>query len=243
MESSFNIALNPHYDFQNPANLAEIVKQDKFHEEGALMQMTPYKRGGGSIIDSPWGSNQSLDCDEADSKTVQKYLAKFGLSFDQLMNANASHGGRAEPVEYCVKDLVVWPGNQLSLQKHQGREEFWIVKSGLLTVIVDSQRIDVAAGQGIFIPKGSVHCMNNCTDENVVVEELQLGICREEDNVRLLDATRDEHGNPKPRATYPITTKNEFVSAQIFAKVATEIAIKKAMTVDKSFAILTEQLA
>lgn len=202
------------------------------------MKMTPYQRGGGSVIDSPWGSNQSLDCDDANADTVQNYLAKFGLTFGTLLNANASHGGRAEPVEFCVKDLVVRPGNQLSLQKHQGREEFWVVKKGLLTVVVDGQRIDVEEGNAIFIPKGAVHCMNNRTDADVEVEELQLGICREEDNVRLLDATRDQNGNPKPRATYPIVTENEFKSAQIFAKLANEIAAKRKLPVDPNFGTL-----
>lgn len=239
VNTRFPAQYNGHYDFDNPANIAEIKKQDDFHQPGALDKMTPYKKGGGSVIDSPWGTNQSLDCDDADDKTVEIYLAQFGLSFDTLLNKDASHGGRAEPVEFCVKDLVVWPGNQLSLQKHQGREEFWIVKKGLLTVVVDGQRIDVQEGQGIFIPKGSVHCMNNRTDEDVVVEELQLGMCREEDNVRLLDATRDAQGNPKPRATYPLTTENEYLSAQIFAKLANEIAMKRKLPVDPHFNALT----
>jgi mannose-6-phosphate isomerase-like protein (cupin superfamily) len=239
----FRLDYNTHYDFENPANLAEIKKQDAFHEPGALLKMTPYQRGGGSVINSPWGSNQSKDCNDANANTVKDYLNQFGLTFDQLLNADSSFHTRAEPVEFCVKDLVVKPGNQLSLQHHQGREEFWIVKSGLLTVIVDGQRLDVPAGQAIFIPKGSTHCINNRTDEPVAVEELQLGICREEDNVRLLDATRDAQGNPAPRATYPITTELEHKSAILFAALATEIALQMGMKADPQFATFTAQPA
>ncbi|OFW88901.1 MAG: hypothetical protein A3B66_06910 [Alphaproteobacteria bacterium RIFCSPHIGHO2_02_FULL_46_13] len=201
--------------------------------------MTPYKRGGGSVIDSPWGSNQSKDCNDADTNTLPNYLAQFGLTFNQLLNANSSHHTRAVPVEFCVKDLVVKPGNQLSLQKHQGREEFWIVKGGLLTAIVDGLRFDIREGQAIFIPKGSIHCINNCTNEPVFVEELQLGICREEDNVRLLDATRDEDGNPAPRTTYPIMTDLEHKSALLFATLANQIALQRGMNIDPLFATLT----
>jgi len=227
--------LNPHYQFDNPDNIAEIAKQDKFHEEGALMKMTPYIRGGGSIIQSPWGSNQSVECDEANENTVKNYLERFNITFDDLINSDAKHSGRAQPIEFCVKHLIVNPGNQLSLQVHQGREEFWIVKSGLLTVIVDCQRIDVNENQAIFIPKGAIHCMNNRTDKDVIVEELQLGICREEDNVRFLDSTRDTAGNPKPRTTYPLTTDVQYQSAVLFAELATEIALKDGLSIDPQF--------
>lgn len=184
------------------------------------MKMTPYLKGGGSVIDSPWGSNQSKACDNADANTVQDYLAQFGLTFEMLLNADAAHSGRAEPLEFCVKDLMVKSGNQLSLQKHQGREEFWVVKKGVLTVVADGQRLDVNEGQAIFIPKGSVHCMNNRTAEPIEVEELQVGICREEDNVRLVDSSVPR------RPTYPITTENEFKSAIKFAELQEEICQK-----------------
>ena len=121
--------------------------------------MTPYIHGGGSVIQSPWGSNQSIECDEATAQTVENYLGRFDITFDDLINSDAIHSGRAQPIEFCVKDLTVNPGNQLSLQVHQGREEYWIVKSGLLTVIVDGQQIDVNENQAIFIPKGAIHCM------------------------------------------------------------------------------------
>ena len=241
MRHSFPIEFNPHYDFSNPKNQNEILRQDKLRAEGALVSMTPYQAGGGSITPSPWGSNQSIDAGRADSDTLPKYLAQYGLKFSQLINADAL-AERVQPVEFCVKDLTVKPGHQLSLQSHQGREEVWIVKRGILTVIVDGQRINVEKGQGIFVPKKSVHCMNNCTDELIVIEELQLGICREEDNVRLLDSTRDESGLPAPRPTYPITNEIQYQSAILFAEVATEIALQKGMTIDPQFATLHQSV-
>lgn len=236
MNTSFPISFNAHYDFSDLRNQNEILRQDKLQKADALCTMTPYQLNGGSIADSPWGSNRSVDAGKADDKTLSKYLARYHLGFSQLANA-AVRVERAEPVEFCIKELVVKPGHQLSLQKHQGREEFWVVKRGLLTVIVDGQRLDIAAGQGIFIPKGAVHCMNNRTDELIEVEELQLGICREEDNVRLLDSTRDEKGHPAPRPTYPITTEVQYQSAILFAELAMEIALQRGLPVDPRLAV------
>lgn len=225
---------NFHYPYNDPTYIAEIEKQDGFDSEGALLKMTPYQSGGGSIIPSPWGSNQSIDAGVGDTQTVLKYLEKYNLNFVGLINPTGSPS-TAEPVEFCIKDLVVNAGNQLSLQRHRGREEYWIVKAGILTVIVDGHQLDVNAGEAIFIPKGSTHCMNNKTNAQVHVEELQFGICREADNVRLLDATRDEFGAPKPRPTYPIRNEVEFKSAQLFAKLANEIALIRGWTADPQF--------
>ena len=80
--------------------------------------------------------------------------------------------------------------------------------------------------------------MNNKTNAPVHVEELQFGICREADNVRLLDATRDDAGNPKPRATYPIRNEIEFKSAQLFAKLANEIAVMNKWSINPQFTAL-----
>ena len=231
---------NPHYPFNQPAYISEIEMQDSFDKDGALLNMTSYQLGGGSIILSPWGSNQSLDAGKADAQTLLKYLEKNNLNYADFLNPTNSLS-MADPLEFCVKDLVINSGNQLSLQRHRGREEYWIVKSGILTVIVDGYQIDLNAGEAIFIPRGSTHCMNNKTYNPVSVEELQLGICREADNVRLLDSTRDEFGYPKPRPTYPIRNEVEFRSAQLFAKLANDIASIRGWEIDPKFSIINDE--
>ncbi len=237
MPQLFNMNFNCHYSFIDPISIAEIQKQDGFDLDGALFMMEPYQSGGGSVAPSPWGTNRSVDAGHGDSQTVSHYLTKYNLAFSTLLNPSGAISV-AEPVEFCIKDLVVNAGNQLSLQRHRGREEYWIVKSGILTVIVDGYQIDISAGQGVFIPKGSTHCMNNKTNAPVHVEELQIGICREADNVRLLDATRDAAGNPKPRATYPIRNEIEFKSAQLFAQLANEIAAMNKWSINPQFTTL-----
>lgn len=103
--------------------------------------------------------------------------------------------------EYCEKDIVVNPGQVLSLQSHDLRREHWVVKQGVLTVIVDGCRIDLLAGNDISIPLGSIHCMANLGNSPCIVHERQEGICREEDIKRLCDAYgRETDGADLPGA-------------------------------------------
>lgn len=211
MTGHFNPDWNPHYNFSDPKNLAEIEKQDAFDRAGPLT-MTQYQSGGGDTIQSPWGSNKALDAGNYPDGYVYKVNA------DEVVNPDSLSLLQPRPREFCSKELVVRPGNMLSLQRHRGRQEYWAVKEGVLNVILNGERIDVPAGKAIFVPQRAVHCMNNVSDHSVTVIELQTGICREEDNVRLIDFA----GRP----TYPLTTENEWRSAQAYALLQQEIVEK-----------------
>ena len=92
--------------------------------------------------------------------------------------------------EYCEKTITIRPLQILSLQSHQLRRETWTVKRGILTVLVDGQRIDLLSGESLHIPVGSIHCMANLGDEDCIIKERQEGICREEDIRRYMDVYR-----------------------------------------------------
>lgn len=139
----------------------------------------------GQTVDSPWGNNK-------------------------VLKAHHENG-----MDICVKEITVNPGFMLSLQRHRGREELWEVKDGVLTVIADGVRHDLFAGQSIRLAKGCVHCMANTSDRPVTVLETQTGICREKDNIRLMDFNN--------RPTYPLTTQVEYESAMLYEEIAKEI--------------------
>ena len=90
--------------------------------------------------------------------------------------------------EFCEKRIMVYPGRILSLQSHEHRRETWKVEKGALTVILDGERIELYAGHGLHIPRGSIHCMANPGSGICVVHEKQEGLCREEDIRRYVDA-------------------------------------------------------
>lgn len=151
----------------------------------------------------------SLDMDKGDYATGQEVSSPWGSN--QVLEARRENG-----IDVCIKKITVQPGFMLSLQKHRGREELWTVQSGSLTVILDGRRYDVPSGQSISMTRGAIHCMINSTDRPVTVLETQSGICREDDNVRLLDF------NARP--TYPLTSEIEYASACLYAFVQNDHA-------------------
>jgi mannose-6-phosphate isomerase len=102
--------------------------------------------------------------------------------------------------EFCEKKITVYPGRILSLQSHEHRREIWRVEMGALTAILDGERIELYAGDGLHIPKGSIHCMANPGSGICVIHERQEGRCREEDIRRYIDAygRETEQSSPSP---------------------------------------------
>lgn len=150
-----------------------------------------------------------LEMDKADYATGQLVESPWGSN--QVVEARRENG-----IDVCIKRITVKPGYMLSLQRHRGREELWEVRGGDLTVILDGKRYDVPAGQSISMHRGAVHCMINSSAMDVTVIETQSGICREADNIRLIDYNN--------RPTYPLTSENEYRSAQLYAKIQNEHA-------------------
>lgn len=219
--SEYLKSLNPHYDFSNSGNLAEIEKQSSFetaffagdwkyvHEAEALELggASGYKKG--LIIQKDWGSNEVVD------------FYKQGED------------------DVCIKNISVKPCYMLSLQSHLGRAEKWEVLSGLLTAIVDghvfeiskkgcfdvtkSDALKIHDGNYIELPKSSIHCMINRHDDVVVVQETQTGKTYEADNKRFIDQIRDQD---KARPTIPLSSENHYKSALLYWKIERDIAQK-----------------
>lgn len=95
--------------------------------------------------------------------------------------------GQTGAEEFCKKEITMKPHTAMSVQRHSLRREIWDVTEGTLTAILNGELHTVPAGSRISIPLTAVHCMINLSDEKVVVREMQLGVCREEDNDRLSD--------------------------------------------------------
>jgi len=80
------------------------------------------------------------------------------------------------------------PFSQLSLQKHQYREEHWIVVKGSGEVGINGKQIKLKVGDCVKIPMKAEHCLKNTSSENMVVIETKLGkILKESDIERISD--------------------------------------------------------
>lgn len=82
------------------------------------------------------------------------------------------------------KVISVKPGQQLSLQSHNHREEHWIVAHGTGTVQIEKSVINVSCGSSLFIPMGAKHRLTNADDkENLIITEVQIGDYLGEDDI------------------------------------------------------------
>jgi len=93
-----------------------------------------------------------------------------------------------EQDDHKIKELIVNPGERLSLQKHQRRAEHWTVVSGEARVTVGDQEIALKPGQSVDVPRGAVHRIFNPGDIPLVIVEVQMGdYFGEDDIIRLED--------------------------------------------------------
>jgi mannose-6-phosphate isomerase-like protein (cupin superfamily) len=90
--------------------------------------------------------------------------------------------------DHKIKELIVNPGERLSLQKHRRRAEHWTVVSGEALVTVGEQEIPLKPGQSVDVPRGAVHRIMNPGDIPLVLVEVQMGdYFGEDDIIRLED--------------------------------------------------------
>ena len=90
--------------------------------------------------------------------------------------------------DYQVKRLSIHPGHRLSYQKHQKREETWMIVTGEASVVLDGQELTLTAGETIHINKTQAHRIGNLSDKLLIFFEVQRGTYfGEDDIVRLED--------------------------------------------------------
>jgi D-beta-D-heptose 7-phosphate kinase/D-beta-D-heptose 1-phosphate adenosyltransferase len=88
-----------------------------------------------------------------------------------------------------LKELVVEPGKELSMQRHSKRAEFWFVSGGIALLKTLDNATIYKEFDTIHIPSGSWHQLINATDEPLKIIEIQYGNeCIEEDIERKNDA-------------------------------------------------------
>lgn len=89
-----------------------------------------------------------------------------------------------EDEEDCkVKRLVVKPGQILSLQRHQRRSEHWTVVSGTAKVRNGEKEFLLQANESTYIPLNTMHRLENPTDKDIALIEVQCGDYFGEDDI------------------------------------------------------------
>lgn len=84
---------------------------------------------------------------------------------------------------FKIKRIEVKPSASLSLQMHHHRSEHWIVVKGEAIVLNGSDERLVKENESTYIPAGHKHRLENRTDSDLVLIEVQCGAYLGEDDI------------------------------------------------------------
>ena len=112
---------------------------------------------------------QDIDC-----LTTEKFHRPWG--WYTTIHGNDYNG-------YKVKMICVYPKSRLSLQSHNKRSEHWVIIRGNAKVQLGGDFLELCENQHIYIPKQTLHRIENVGATNVVFIETQLGDYLGEDDI------------------------------------------------------------
>ena len=84
---------------------------------------------------------------------------------------------------YQVKEIEVYPGKRLSLQKHHHRAEHWVIVEGSAVVTRDTETKLLSENESIYLPLGAVHRLENPGKIALRLIEVQSGSYLGEDDI------------------------------------------------------------
>lgn len=128
---------------------------------------------------------------------------------------------------YCfrLKEIIVNPFQQLSLQKHKDRKEVWIVTSGLGLVTIGESKCRTDIEHIFEINYDVVHCVHNISNEPLKIVELQTGLVMCENDIIRIDDPYKRNSNsdcihkstcPWRFCSYCVYKLGETIQAQLF---------------------------
>tara|TARA_X000000368_G_scaffold266107_1_gene210761 strand:+ start:4477 stop:4821 length:345 start_codon:yes stop_codon:yes gene_type:complete len=88
-----------------------------------------------------------------------------------------------EKNNFKIKMIYVNPDKRLSLQSHNHRSEHWVIVQGKANIQIGKDEHKLEKNQSIYIPKETLHRLENIGEEILVVIETQIGEYLEEDDI------------------------------------------------------------
>ena len=89
---------------------------------------------------------------------------------------------------FLLKELTINKNSSISLQKHYFRSEHWTITQGRPKITIGKKVFFKNINESVFVPKGSIHRIENIYKKSVKIVEAQLGnILKESDIVRYQD--------------------------------------------------------
>lgn len=139
------------------------------------------------IIDTPDALLVANPDHAQDVKVVVSKLKELGHEAAKLHRTVVRPWGTYTVLQdhpgFKIKRIEVNPGARLSLQMHQYRSEHWIVVSGEAIVVNGDQTLTIRANQSTYIPAGHQHRLENKTNDELILIEVQCGPYLGEDDI------------------------------------------------------------
>ncbi len=148
-----------------------------------------YQRKAGSPlpIHCPFCNAKNASCSEVDKE--DRIVASVGFSGDKKYEQRPWGEFKIlldEP-NVKVKKITVKPNQKLSLQLHRLRDEWWKIILGKAEIQINENKFEADRRDTVVIKRYEVHTVKNIGKEDLVFVEVQTGVCREDDIVRLED--------------------------------------------------------
>ena len=86
-----------------------------------------------------------------------------------------------------VKELLLEPEKSISLQKHQQRNEFWVVISGTAKVQIDNTESILKSQDFVHIKPNTLHKLTNIGNDTLKILEVQHGTKCDESDIERFD--------------------------------------------------------
>jgi len=99
-----------------------------------------------------------------------------------------------EGPRYKIKRIVVNPTEKLSLQMHYHRSEHWVVVKGTAKVLIGEKVILIHENESVYVPKSTLHRLENPGKVALEIIEVQNGEYLGEDDIIRSD---DRYGRDK----------------------------------------------
>ncbi len=109
------------------------------------------------------------------------------MSFEYVQKPWGGYQDFMRERSHVVKIMDIEPGKRLSLQRHQHRDELWVVIEGEIRITHNDSEKTLKVGEEILFRKGDIHRGENRSNIKARVLETQWGVCDENDIERLQD--------------------------------------------------------
>ncbi|HNV70823.1 MAG TPA: sugar phosphate nucleotidyltransferase, partial [Candidatus Ozemobacteraceae bacterium] len=144
-----------------------------------------------AVIDTP---DALLVCPLSESQRVREVVERLNQTQRREVREHltvhrpwGSYTILEEGPRYKIKRIVVKPGKRLSLQRHQHRNEHWVVVSGTATVRRENEELFVRENHSIYIQATQKHRLSNFGRIPLQIIEIQVGGYLEEDDIERYD--------------------------------------------------------